>query len=55
MRNKHIVFLFVFGIDQKKKKEKKKIFPDSDYTAKLQSSKQYGTGTKIEIWVNGTG
>ena len=27
----------------------------SDYTTKLQSSKQYGNGTKIEIQINGTG
>ena len=28
----------------------------SDYTAKLLSSKQYGTGTKNpEIYINGTG
>ena len=27
----------------------------SDYTTKLQPSKQYGTGTKIEIPINGTG
>ena len=26
----------------------------SDYTTKLQSSKQYGTGTKTEIKINGT-
>ena len=26
----------------------------SDYTTKLQSSRQYGTGTKTEIQVNGT-
>ena len=26
-----------------------------DYTTKLQSSKQHGTGTKIEIQINGTG
>ena len=26
------------------------IFLTSDYTTKLQSSKQYGTGTKTEIW-----
>ena len=25
-----------------------------DYTTKLQSSKQYGTGTKTEIQINGT-
>ena len=25
----------------------------SDYTTKLQSSRQYGTGTKTEIWING--
>ena len=54
MRNKHIVFFVCFW-HRSKKKKKKKIFPDSDYTAKLQSSKQYGTGTKIEIWVKGTG
>ena len=27
----------------------------SDYTTKLQSSKQYSTGTKPEIEINGTG
>ena len=26
----------------------------SDYTTKLQSSRQYGTGTKTEIQINGT-
>ena len=26
----------------------------SGYTAELQSSGQYGTGTKTEIWINGT-
>ena len=28
--------------------------PDSDYMTKLQTSRQYGTGTKIEIQTNGT-
>ena len=28
-------------------------FLTSDYTAKLQSSRQYGTGTKTEIYING--
>ena len=28
--------------------------PDSDYTTKLQSSRQYGAGTKTEILTNGT-
>ena len=28
--------------------------PDSDYTTKLQSSRQYGTGMKTEIYTNGT-
>ena len=28
--------------------------PDSDYTTKLQSSRQYGTGTKTEVQTNGT-
>ena len=27
----------------------------SDYTTKLQSSKQYGTGTKINTYISGTG
>ena len=27
---------------------------DSDYTTKLQSSRQYGTGTKTEMQTNGT-
>ena len=27
----------------------------SGYTTKLQSSKQYGTGTKVDIQINGTG
>ena len=30
------------------------IFLTSDYTTKLQSSRQYGTGTKTDIWTNGT-
>ena len=25
-----------------------------DYTTKIYSSKQHGTGTKTEVWVNGT-
>ena len=29
-------------------------FLTSDYTTKLQSSRQYGTGTKTEIETNGT-
>ena len=29
-------------------------FLASDYTTKLRSSEQYGTGTKTEIWTNGT-
>ena len=29
-------------------------FLTSDYTTKLQSSRQYGTGTKTEIQINGT-
>ena len=29
-------------------------FLPSDYTTKLQSSRQYGTGTKTEIQTNGT-
>ena len=30
------------------------MFLTSDYTTKLQSSRQYGTGTKTEIQANGT-
>jgi len=29
-------------------------FLSSDYTTKLQSSRQYGTGTKTDIQTNGT-
>ena len=29
-------------------------FLTSDYTTKLQSSREYGTGTKTEIQTNGT-
>ena len=29
-------------------------FLTSDYTTKLQSSRQYGTSTKTEIWISGT-
>ena len=29
-------------------------FLTSNYTTKLQSSRQYGTGTKTEIYTNGT-
>ena len=29
-------------------------FLTSDYPTKLQSSRQYGTGTKTEIWTNWT-
>ena len=32
--------------------EEKKLV--SNYTTKLQSSKQYGTGTKIDTWLKGT-
>ena len=31
----------------------KSTFLTSDYTTKLQSSRQYGTGTKIEIQIKG--
>ena len=30
-------------------------FLTSDYTTKLKSSRQYGIGTKTEIYTNGTG
>ena len=30
-------------------------FQTSDYTTKVQSSKQFGTGIKTEILINGTG
>ena len=31
------------------------VFLTSDYTTKLQSSRQYGTGSKTEIQTKGTG
>ena len=43
---------------KKNKKEKllnKSSFLASNYTTKLQQSKQQGTGTKTEIWINGMG
>ena len=40
-------------------KEKKKLeesgFLTSDFTTKLQSLKQYSTGTKTDTWISGTG
>ena len=30
-------------------------FLTSDYTTKLQLSRQYGTDTKTELWISGTG
>ena len=48
-------------LKKKKKKEKKEkllnksSFLASNYTTKLQQSKQYGTGIKTEIWINGMG
>ena len=30
------------------------VLQTSDYTTKLQSSRQYGTGTKTEIYINRT-
>ena len=33
---------------------KESTFMTSDYTTKLQSPRQYGTGTKTEIQTNGT-
>jgi len=39
---------------RKKTELEESTFLTSDYTAKLQSSRQYGTGTKAEIYTNGT-
>ena len=36
----------------KKTKLEKSDFLTSDHTTKLRSSKQYGTGSKAEIWIN---
>ena len=41
------------NIEKKKLKELGSLA--SDYTTKLQSSKQYGTSTKTAIQINGTG
>ena len=35
-------------------KHEESTFLTSDYTTKLQSSRQYGNGTKTEIQINGT-
>ena len=40
---------------KKGKQLEESTFLTSDYTAKLQSSRQYGTGTKTETQFNGTG
>ena len=42
------------GVLRKKNGAEESTFLTSDYTTKLQSSRQYGTGTKTEIQINGT-
>ena len=42
------------AISRKKMELKESTCLTSDYTTKLQSSGQYGTGTKTEIQINGT-
>ena len=34
--------------------EESTFLTSDDYTTKLLSSRKYGTGTKTEIWTNGT-
>ena len=43
------------NIEKEKLKWRKRSFLTSNNTTKLQVSKQYGTGTKTEIQINGTG
>ena len=40
---------------EKEKQLEESTFLISDYTTKLQSSRQFGTGTKKEIKISGTG
>ena len=65
-QNQNRIFLNLYGnqetpnIQNNIEKEKQKIDESSflltsDNTTKLQLSKQYGTGTKTEIQINGTG
>ena len=43
------------NLEKKKRMQlEKSTSPNSDNTTKLQSSRQYGTGTKSEIQTNGT-
>ena len=42
------------SLEKEKMEQEESSFLTSGYTAKLQSSRQYGTGTKTEIQTNGT-
>ena len=42
------------SLEKRRMEMEESIFLTSDYTTKLQLSRQYGTGTKTEIKTNGT-
>ena len=42
------------NFEKKRMELEESTYLTSDYTTKLQSSRQYGTGTKTEIQINGT-
>ena len=42
------------SLEKEEMELEKSIFLTSDYTTKVQSSRQHGTGTKMEIEINGT-
>ena len=42
------------SLEKEEMELEKSIFLTSDYTTKVQSSRQHGTGTKTEIQINGT-
>jgi len=42
------------SLDERRLELEESTFLTSDYTTKLQSSRQYGTDTKTEIQTNGT-
>ena len=52
--SRHILIKLTKNIKSSKGEARSNIQGTSDYTTKLQSSRQCGTGTKTEIQTNGT-
>ena len=42
------------NLEKRRMEQEESTYLTSDFTTKLQSSRQYGTGTKTEIQINGT-